>query len=202
MKELVAEAIPSPVGYLAVALSPEGLARLEFAGEKFRDPVSVLAPRFPDEVIINGSAGEAGEELRRQLDEYFRGWRREFQIPLDLRGPEFRMEVWEELQMIPYGMTTTYGRLAERLGGGARAVGGACASNPVSIVVPCHRVVGADGSLRGFGGGLAAKRFLLELEGADAVRQGLLPGSVSRSTTDKKTAGPDVRRPRGRAQSG
>jgi methylated-DNA-[protein]-cysteine S-methyltransferase len=98
--------------------------------------------------------------------EYFAGKRREFELPLDLHGTEQQLRVWKMLLAIPYGKTLTYGDLARRLGNvhAARAVGGACGSNPVWLVVPCHRVVGHNGSLTGYGGGIERKRALLEHE--------------------------------------
>jgi methylated-DNA-[protein]-cysteine S-methyltransferase len=107
-------------------------------------------------------------ETRRQLEEYFGGDRRVFDLPLDLVGSEFQVAVWRSLADIPYGTTATYGEQAARLGrpSAVRAVGAANGRNPVSIVLPCHRVVGADGSLTGFAGGLAAKRWLLDHESA------------------------------------
>ncbi|MEK7408391.1 MAG: methylated-DNA--[protein]-cysteine S-methyltransferase [Acidobacteriota bacterium] len=104
----------------------------------------------------------------RQLTEYFEGRRREFDLPLDLRGTEFQKRVWEALLAIPYGETRSYGRIAKAVGvpRGARAVGGANHANPVAIVVPCHRVINAGGGLGGYGGGLPLKRLLLELERA------------------------------------
>ena len=115
--------------------------------------------------------GEAGptsllEEAARQLREYFAGQRREFDLPLRLRGTAFQMQVWQALQVIPYGEVRTYGEIARAIGKpkACRAVGMANHNNPISIIVPCHRVVGADGSLTGYGGGLAAKEFLLALE--------------------------------------
>ena len=109
--------------------------------------------------------------VRRQLDAYFGGTLRRFDIPLAPRGTEFQLAVWEALTHIPYGETITYSDLAIRIGNPAavRAVGAANGANPIPIVVPCHRVIGADGSLTGFGGGLPAKRALLELEGAPCV---------------------------------
>ena len=105
--------------------------------------------------------------LATQLGEYLVGARRTFDVPLHLVGPAFGQRVWELLQEIPFGSTTTYGALAAAIGGThARAVGRFVGGNPVSILVPCHRVVGADGSLTGYAGGLDRKRRLLELEGA------------------------------------
>ena len=110
------------------------------------------------------------EECRRQVVEYFEGKRTEFDVPLDLlRGTSFQRDVWEQLSRIPYGETRSYGQVAKALGrsGGARAVGGACRSNPVGVVVPCHRVIGTNGDLVGFGGqsrDLGRKRQLLDHE--------------------------------------
>ena len=109
-------------------------------------------------------------EVIRQLDEYFAGSRRTFDLPLAATGTPFQRRVWDALGAVPWGGTLTYGELAERVGrpGAARAVGAAVGRNPISIVVPCHRVVGADGTLTGYAGGLGRKRFLLALEGAAA----------------------------------
>ena len=123
-----------------------------------------------------GTAGEPGTasdadaavlaEAARQLAEYFDGRRQDFDLPLDLAGTAFQRRVWQALRGIGYGETTSYGEIAAEIGQptAARAVGLANGRNPVSIVVPCHRVVGADGSLTGYGGGLGNKRLLLELE--------------------------------------
>jgi len=110
--------------------------------------------------------------VRVQLDAYFAGERETFDVPLALAGSPFQLAVWEQLRTIPYGETRTYGELATRLGqpSAARAVGLANGDNPVAVIVPCHRVIGADGSLTGFGGGLERKRILLDLE---AGRQSL-----------------------------
>jgi methylated-DNA-[protein]-cysteine S-methyltransferase len=103
----------------------------------------------------------------RQLGEYFAGTRREFDLPLSMRGTEFQQRVWRELTEIPYGQTWSYGQLAKRIENpsASRAVGLANGRNPISILVPCHRVIGADGSLTGYGGGLERKRWLLAHEG-------------------------------------
>jgi methylated-DNA-[protein]-cysteine S-methyltransferase len=109
------------------------------------------------------------EDAARQLDAYFAGELVAFDLPLDVHGTEFQRQCWLALATIPYGQTVSYGEQARRLGLGsdkARAVGAANGQNPLPIVLPCHRVIGADGSLTGFGGGLHVKRFLLELEGA------------------------------------
>ena len=106
--------------------------------------------------------------MRRQLEEYFAGERRAFDLPVAPAGTPFQQRVWEELQRIGYGETITYAELAARIGRptAIRAAGAANGANPVSIIIPCHRVIGSDGSLTGYGGGLEAKRLLLELERA------------------------------------
>jgi methylated-DNA-[protein]-cysteine S-methyltransferase len=118
-----------------------------------------------DQDARDGSAAVL-EEARRQLGEFFAGERRAFDLPLSPRGTAFQRTVWESLRSVGYGQTTTYGELAHAMGkpAAARAVGAALGQNPLPIVVPCHRVIGATGDLTGFGGGLAMKRFLLDLE--------------------------------------
>ena len=125
--------------------------------------------------LPNQPAERLGEETpvltrgRAELLEYFRGERRAFTLPLDPRGTPFRRRVWEALAAVPYGQTVTYGELARQIGSprAVRAVGQANHHNPLPILLPCHRVVGADGSLTGYAGGLELKRFLLALEGAE-----------------------------------
>jgi methylated-DNA-[protein]-cysteine S-methyltransferase len=104
--------------------------------------------------------------VRKQLDEYFAGRRTTFDVPLRMAGTAFQRRVWSELQEIPYGQSISYGELARRIGipSASRAVGTANGLNPIAVIVPCHRVIGADGSLTGYGGGLERKRLLLDLE--------------------------------------
>lgn len=114
-----------------------------------------------------GSQARAGlAAARGQLEEFFAGARREFDLPLAPDGSDFQRRVWAALRDIPFGETRSYGDLAERLGSSPRAVGRANATNPVAVIVPCHRVIGADGTLTGYAGGLENKRWLLEHEGA------------------------------------
>lgn len=103
-------------------------------------------------------------QLAEELEEYLAGGRRTFEVPVELRGGGHHLRVWERLTRIPYGETVTYGQLADELGGAAQAVGRAVGANPLSVLVPCHRVVGSDGSLTGYAGGLERKRRLLALE--------------------------------------
>jgi methylated-DNA-[protein]-cysteine S-methyltransferase len=150
--------IDSPVGPLLLAASDAGLHAIEFS--RSRHPVPRGGDwREGDHLLLH--------EARRQLDEYFAGRRRGFDLPLAPQGTGFQREVWRALATIPYGETVSYAQLAARVGRpkAMRAVGAANGRNPLPIVLPCHRVIGADGSLTGFGGGLDAKRFLLELEG-------------------------------------
>jgi len=153
----------SPVGELFIAVNDEGaLLRLLFAGPRSRDLLTAgLAPP------IEWSADRCAHVVR-QMDEYFHNQRRTFDLQLELQGTEFQKRVWSELQRIPFGETISYRQLADRLGRptATRAVGRANATNPISVVVPCHRVIGADGSLTGFGGGIDVKRSLLQHEGA------------------------------------
>jgi methylated-DNA-[protein]-cysteine S-methyltransferase len=111
-------------------------------------------------------AGERFEQVRQQLAEYFAGERQDFDLPVAMAGSPLQRRVWRALRDIPYGETISYGELARRLGPPAtpRNVGWANGRNPIAVIVPCHRVIGADGSLTGYGGGLARKRLLLELE--------------------------------------
>jgi methylated-DNA-[protein]-cysteine S-methyltransferase len=152
----------SPIGPLMLIAGPSGLRGLWFPGKTPAPPESARAPL---------------SAVTEQLDAYFAGELRAFEVDLDMRGPELDREVWRRLLDIPYGKTESYGELAARVdpdlfGPGveawqrARIVGAANGRNPVSIIVPCHRVIGADGSLTGYGGGLHRKQALLELEGS------------------------------------
>jgi methylated-DNA-[protein]-cysteine S-methyltransferase len=148
----------SPVGPIFLATSERGLVRLEFESR---------VQRLDQQVIQLKSRKTLGPYLQ-ELEEYFAGKRRQFSIPLDLRGTEFQLKCWRALLAIPYGETRSYRDLARAIGHphAFRAVGMSNNRNPVAIVVPCHRVIAADGSLCGYGGGLDIKLKLLELEGA------------------------------------
>jgi methylated-DNA-[protein]-cysteine S-methyltransferase len=149
----------SPVGELLAVASERGLSGLLW-------PNSDVTRFSANMEFVEPSEQPAFAQLAIQLDEYFAGTRRKFDLPLDLVGTEFQLSVWDALQRIPFGETRTYSRLAATIGrpSAVRAVGAANGKNPISIVVPCHRVIGADGSLTGFAGGLEVKRFLLEHE--------------------------------------
>ena len=159
MKRLIHE---TPVGPLTLVSDGQALAAVVF--EQPSRPVRLLAQTEPgtDAVL---------EETRRQLDDYFAGRRRGFELPLAPRGTAFQSRVWGALREIPFGMTRSYGHLAEALGSpkAVRAVGGANGANPIAIIIPCHRVIGASGELTGFSGGLHRKRFLLALESGQST---------------------------------
>lgn len=155
--------IDSPVDPLLLAASDAGLHLIEFH-----------SPRHPMAHLPEWQEGDHAvlRAARVQLQEYFSGKRRDFDLPLVPQGTVFQKQVWQTLATIPYGETISYAQLAQRVGKptAMRAVGAANGRNPLPIVLPCHRVIGADGSLTGFGGGLPTKQFLLQLEGA--LRQG------------------------------
>lgn len=151
----------SPIGRLTLIASPKGLAAILFPGE------TLNRTRFKE-------SGEDKQnvdlkEAERQLTEYFLGKRRQFTLELDSSGTDFQMKVWKGLASIPYGETRSYGEIAKVIGQpkACRAVGAANGRNPIPIVVPCHRVIGSTGKLTGFGGGLAIKAKLLEIEGIE-----------------------------------
>lgn len=161
--------IRTPIGDLTVVASLQGVREVRW-GANAADGGSEPEP----------AAVEHLERAAEQLDEYFRGERRTFELALDLEGTAFQRLVWSALAGIPFGETRSYGALAGEVGrpAAARAVGAATGRNPAPVIVPCHRVVGANGSLTGFAGGLDRKRALLahEAEVAGAGREGRLPG--------------------------
>jgi methylated-DNA-[protein]-cysteine S-methyltransferase len=155
----------TPVGRLLVAATPRGLVRVSFHGEAHEAVLGELAERLSPRVL---EAPSRLDMVRRELEEYFEGGRREFDVPLDwsLTGSTFRRRVLERTAKIPYGATASYRDVASAAGNerAVRAAGTALGANPIPIVVPCHRVLRSGGALGGYGGGLEAKRFLLDLE--------------------------------------
>jgi O-6-methylguanine DNA methyltransferase len=152
----------SPLGVYIIAGSNEGIVCV-----KPEDRAGTYLARWERAGIVLRDNGAHHRELRSQLDAYFAGKLRRFTVPLDLRGTVFQRQVWGLLGGIPWGETRSYRQIAEAMGRpkAARAVGRAVGTNPVSIVIPCHRVIGSDGSLTGYGGGLDRKAALLEMEG-------------------------------------
>ncbi len=155
----------SPLGLLFVAGTERGLRYVEFMDRR-----SLKRTIAAHEEALPGATWEPSllelKPVTEQLEDYFCGSLMEFSLPLDLAGTDFQLQVWKALCAIPYGETRTYGQIAKAIGQpkAARAVGLANNQNPIVIIVPCHRVVGADGSLTGYGGGLPRKRKLLDLE--------------------------------------
>jgi methylated-DNA-[protein]-cysteine S-methyltransferase len=146
----------SDIGPIEIRGTEEGITALNFTDRP--------APSQP----ADSTAAEAClQDCLKQIEEYFRGMRKEFSVRLKVSGTDFQKSVWKELMKIPYGQTSSYGEIAGLLGNpkAVRAVGGAVGSNPVSIIIPCHRVLGSGGSLTGFGGGLWRKAWLLKHEG-------------------------------------
>jgi len=175
--------IDSPVGPLLLAATAQALTRVHFQS----GPQRLRPPKDWQHAVAPFA------QARAQLMEYFCGARRSFELQLAPSGTPFQLTVWQALRAIPYGETVSYGELAHRLGltAGARAVGVANGANPLPIVVPCHRVIGADGTLIGFGGGLHIKRSLLALEGAACVVD--LFAAEERASLARRAAAADSR---------
>lgn len=159
MEKLVYKTVASPLGELKVVAGERGL-------------VAVLWPNDDPQRVALGAMTESRNhpvlvKVEKQLQDYFAGVRKAFDVPLDFRGTDFQKQVWGALLTIPFGETRSYGEIAKQIGNpkAMRAVGAANGKNPVSILAPCHRVVGADGALTGFAGGMEAKAYLLKLEG-------------------------------------
>ena len=150
--------VPSPIDDLLLTSEDGALTRLHFAPHADAHGIADEWVRDDDEAVL--------AEARDQLDDYFAAARTGFDLPLAPAGTAFQVQVWEQLTRIPYGRTISYGELARRIANpsASRAVGLANGRNPIAVIVPCHRVIGADGSLTGFGGGLDRKRALLALE--------------------------------------
>ncbi len=159
--ELVQSRTETPLGYVRLAASDIGLAGIWFEGQRHFPTPSQAWREQPEHAVL--------QEAARQLAAYFAGERSHFDLPLDLRaGTEFQRAVWQALLQIPTGQTCSYAALSNAMGrpSAVRAVGGAIGRNPLSVVVPCHRVIGSAGSLTGYAGGLDRKTALLRLEGA------------------------------------
>lgn len=158
---LAYSSMDTPIGCLLLAGTADALHYLSFpSGHK----------AFGPKIQWRRDEAPFGD-VKRQLAAYFAGERRAFDFPLALTGTEFQKRVWDTLLMIPFGETRSYGWLAQRIGRptASRAVGAANGANPIPIIIPCHRVIGSNGALTGFGGGIETKRFLLQHEGAPAV---------------------------------
>jgi len=144
----------TPIGTLTLVSDGEAITYVDFENTKYPSP---KFPRGGDKII---------EQAKKELDAYFAGKLKEFKVPVRPQGTDFQQAAWKALTKIPYGVTRSYGDQARAIGKpkAVRAIGAANGRNPIPIIIPCHRVIGADGSLTGFGGGMATKQFLLELE--------------------------------------
>ena len=157
----------SPVGTLELHVSAKGLQQILLPNRNSDNKRAAVGKSDEHPLLI---------QIGHQLSQYFDGQRKRFNIPLHLEGTDFQVQIWKSLESIEYGLTSTYGELAKRVGRAkaARAVGAASAANPIPIILPCHRVIGANGALTGYGGGtslLHIKRYLLELEEANVNYQ-------------------------------
>ena len=152
--------VDSPIGPLTLVRDDTGLTGVYYPGHWTRPDRNSFGPK------VDSSDDHGFDEAIAQLTEYFAGERRDFDLPLNARGSDRARQVWQLIAEIPYGQTTSYGELAGRVGDGLspRDIGGFVGDNPLSILIPCHRVVGAGGKLTGYAGGLDRKRYLLELE--------------------------------------
>lgn len=162
----------SPLGPMVLAATTQGLAGLWFAGQRHL-PAQLMAESTGTSVWPTDPSHPVLQQALQQLTDYFNGKRTPFDVPLDLAGgTAFQQAVWQALLAIPLGTTASYGQISSRIGKPAavRAVGAAVGRNPISIIVPCHRVMGSDGSLTGYAGGLGRKTALLALEGVPNVK--------------------------------
>jgi methylated-DNA-[protein]-cysteine S-methyltransferase len=164
MKNLYYTQMNSPVGPLLLVSSEKGLVRIALPSESGGDRMNHITAEYPDACFIE-DAGK-NQEAVRQIEEYFSGTRKSFTLPLDLRGTDFQKKVWKAMLKVPFGRKRSYGQIARDIGNpkACRAVGGSCGKNTIAIVIPCHRIIGSDGSMTGFGGGISLKERLLDLE--------------------------------------
>jgi methylated-DNA-[protein]-cysteine S-methyltransferase len=164
---IVKTAITTPIGVLTLSATAQGLTGVYFEENRHGpSPEEIDGWRLLGDDSADSAAAEVLARAREQLEEYFAGHRRDFELPFAPRGTDFQQKVWLALREIPFGDVTSYSVIAERIGSpkAVRAVGAANGRNPLPVVVPCHRVVGANGDLTGFGGGIERKKWLLEHE--------------------------------------
>ena len=154
----------TPFGQLIVVSSNKGVVRVTLPIESGRDRLDEIKHEFPGSEFREDA--QKNREAVRQLKEYFSGTRTSFDLPLDLQGTDFQKKVWKAMLKVPYGRTRSYGQIARDIGNpkACRAVGSSCGKNNITIVIPCHRIIGSSGSMTGFGGGIPLKVKLLNLE--------------------------------------
>jgi methylated-DNA-[protein]-cysteine S-methyltransferase len=166
-KTLYWSSVPSPRGTCVVMATEDGVCWAGTPATPVDDGLVWARRNLPVKQILNSARITPLQQALDELRRYFTGERMQFSCPLDLHGTAFQLEVWHELTRIPYGETRSYAEIARAIArpAASRAVGAANGANPVAIIVPCHRVIGSDGTLTGYGGGLPTKQWLLELEG-------------------------------------
>lgn len=157
--------LPSRVGVLRVAATEKGVCKIALGAETAGNVMAWLGRYIHPEALVEEESATVAQAIR-QIAEYLDRQRRAFELPLDLRGTDFQRTVWAAVADVPYGQTRSYADIAAAIGkpSATRAVGAANGANPLPLVIPCHRLVGKDGSLTGYGGGLDVKRFLLDME--------------------------------------
>jgi methylated-DNA-[protein]-cysteine S-methyltransferase len=172
MNEVNIQHHQTEIGELVLGSLGGKLCLLGFGDREMRRAVDDQIRKKLDAKFIEQS-DKVLEQTMKQIDEYLSGKRKEFDVPLLMVGTDFQRRVWKALARVPYGATSTYGQIAEAIGSpkAVRAVGNASSANPISIIVPCHRIIGGDGGLVGYGGGLSVKRRLLELERSNLVER-------------------------------
>lgn len=164
-EKIVYRLVPSPIGDFVAGATANGLCLFEFSDRGGLEKIAARVQRRYRSALTPGHSRHI-DQAAAEMMEYFRGSRRSFDVPLDVDGTPFEVQVWDELLRIPYAETRAYGQLATKMGkpGAARAVGRANGANYVAVMIPCHRVIEEGGGLRGYGGGLWRKRYLLDLE--------------------------------------
>ena len=163
----------TPVGQILIGSSEIGVARIMLPEREKSDLISRLKADFPESTLINDE--KKNLTVREQLQKYFNCTLTEFSVPLDLHGTDFQKSVWHKVAKVPYGHTRSYGDIARSIGHpkAYRAVGAAMRDNPIPIIIPCHRIIGSNGSLTGFRGGLPMKKRLLQLEKSVELKNGV-----------------------------
>lgn len=168
--------MPSPIGTITIARTNKGVCFIDFGDStKTLMALRLWSQRWLQQDELTRSDDSSLDDVKTELEEYFAGKRKEFTVPIDLCGTPFQKMVWQELLKIPYGETRSYKDIAMAIDApkAVRAIGGANHNNPIPIIVPCHRVIGSNGALVGYGGGLSVKEKLLALEQANNVKQAL-----------------------------